>query len=353
MLATDALEITWGAEVARQRAPRQLVRDASLHFIDLPVARQSLDQTDADRSQTVYALVRMGPPKLQVEAGVGASRYRIDRDITIGLADGSHPLEESLQRRKTDPLLGVVWRPDSAVRLRAACRRWLRPIGLDTLAPVAVAGMPLDDQLVFAGGTLEQCRAQAEWMLTPHTFLSGHVERSRVHNLVSPLDGVLNTRTDITNLDRLRNRAQTPPPKPDLLEDTPIYGEGIARRAHLALEQVVGRNLGLRWHYIYTDSENTEPALAGRRIPYLARHQANVGMTWAPGWRSYLTAVAVYRSRRFADEANSVLLPSGWDAQVTLFKESYDKRWAVELFAANLLRKEASDVFGVAVSYRF
>jgi hypothetical protein len=170
---------------------------------------------------------------------------------------------------------------------------------------------------------------------------------------VSPLDGVLNTRTDITNVDRLRNRAQTPPPKPDLLEDTPVYGEGIARRAHLALEQVVGPNLGLRWHYIHTHSENTAPELAGRRIPYLARHQANLGMTWAPGWRSFVTAVAVYRSRRFTDEANTVALPAGWDAQVTVFKESDDKRWAVELFAANLFRKEASDIFGIAVSYRF
>jgi tetratricopeptide (TPR) repeat protein len=352
-LASDALEITWGAEVATQRSPRRLERDVSLHFVDFPVAKEALEQTDKDRSQTVYGLVRVGPPKLQLEAGVAASRYRIDRDITLLQTRGAIHVDESLQRRKTDPLVGVVWRPNSAMRLRAACRRWLRPIGLDTLAPVAVAGMPLDDQLVFAGGTLEQCRAQAEWTWTDRTFLSAHVERSRVHNLVSPLDGVLNTGADVTNLDRLRNRAQTPPPKPDLLEDTPIYGEGTARRTHVALEQRVGRNLGLRWHYIYTDSENTAPALAGLRIPYLARHQANIGMTWAPGWRSYLTVVGVYRTRRFADEANTVLLPSGWDAQVTLFKESYDKRWAVEIFGANLLKKEASDVFGVAVSYRF
>jgi hypothetical protein len=38
---------------------------------------------------------------------------------------------------------------------------------------------------------------------------------------------------------------------------------------------------------------------------------------------------------------------------VRLFLESADKRWAVEAVAANLLEKEASDVFGVTVSYRY
>ena len=61
----------------------------------------------------------------------------------------------------------------------------------------------------------------------------------------------------------------------------------------------------------------------------------------------------MYRSRRFADEANLQALPAGWDAQVTFFKESFDKRWSIELFAANLLKKEASDFFGVVLGYRF
>ena len=66
-----------------------------------------------------------------------------------------------------------------------------------------------------------------------------------------------------------------------------------------------------------------------------------------------MTAFAVYRSRRYADESNLVALPAGWDVQLNGFVESPDKRWALELFAANLFKKQASDVFGVAVSYRF
>jgi len=46
-------------------------------------------------------------------------------------------------------------------------------------------------------------------------------------------------------------------------------------------------------------------------------------------------------------------LPAGWDAQVNAFVETPDKRWALELFASGLLKKDASDVFGAALSYRF
>jgi hypothetical protein len=250
-------------------------------------------------------------------------------------------------------MAGVTWQLAPTMRLRAACRRWVRPIALDTMAPVAVAGIALDDQLVFAGGVLEQCGGQWEWTDSARTFATVHVERSRVHNLVSPLDGVLNTQADVTNLDRLRNRVLAQPPKPDLLEDTPVFGEGVARRATLAVERIVTPLVAARVNYTYTDSENTDPALAGRAIPFLPRHQVNLGLTWAPGWRTFVTAYATYRSQRFSDQANTAALPAGWDAQLDAFVETPDKHWSVEAFAANLLKKEASDVFGIVVSYRF
>jgi hypothetical protein len=48
-----------------------------------------------------------------------------------------------------------------------------------------------------------------------------------------------------------------------------------------------------------------------------------------------------------------VPLPAGWDCQARVFVESADKRWALEAYAANLLKKEASDTFGVTLSYRY
>jgi hypothetical protein len=262
-------------------------------------------------------------------------------------------VQETYRRRAGDPMAGVTWRFAPAMVVRAACRRWVRPIAPDTLGPVAVAGMPLDDQLVLPGGVLDQCRAQWEWSDARTTYASVRVERARVRNLVSPLDGVLNSQSDVTNLDRLRNRVLAQPPKPDVLEDVPVYGEGIARRASLSFERLVTPGIAARAYYTYTESENTDPALRGLLIPYLPRHQATVGASWAPGHHAFVTAQAVYRTRRFADAANAQPLAPGWDAQVDAFIETADKHWSVEGFAGNLLKKDASDVFGVVVSYRF
>lgn len=352
----DRVEISVGAETSRLREPKFLIRDTFLHSANATSPQESLDEVDRDRAESAYAAARWGDAALRLDIGAAWSFYRKDRDIHVvreGVSAVDIRLFEKYRRNRADPLVGVTWRIAPATLGRAACRRWMRPIAGDTLAPVAVAGMPLDDQLVFAGGVIEQCRGQLEWTAFDRTFVTALVERSRVHNLLSVLDGVLNTGSETTNLDRLRNRALTPPPKPDLLEAVPVYGEGIARRATLAVEQIVTPRIGMRAHYTYTESENTDPGLPGKWIPYLARHQANFGLTWAPGWRSYLTAQAVYRSRRYADEPNSVALPAGWDAQVNLFVESHDKRWAVEAFAANLFKKETSDVFGIVLSYRF
>jgi outer membrane receptor protein involved in Fe transport len=280
-------------------------------------------------------------------------RLRKDRDISTHQAAGDNHFQESYQRSKVDPLAGLTWKVGDTTLVRAACRRWARPVSIDTMAPVAVAGIPLDDQLVFAGGVLEQCRAQVEWSNAADTFITAYAERSRVHNLVSPLDGVQNANTDVTNLDRLRNRAIRPVPKPDELEDTPVYGQGEATRGTLAFDRIVTTNVAFRAYYTYTDSENTDPSFAGKEIPYLPRHQVNLGATWSPGWHAFVTAQAVYRTRRFTDEANLLPLPSSWDAYLDVFIESPDKHWSVEAFGSNLLKKEASDVFGVIVSYRF
>ncbi|HXN15969.1 MAG TPA: TonB-dependent receptor, partial [Usitatibacter sp.] len=355
-LSGEKLEVTWGAETARTRTPITLVRDSTLHLAATPSLQESLDQVDHDRSDNVYAIARWQDATLRLELGSAWVDYRKDRDILVSrqAAVGQDVrLMENYRLRKGAPIAGVTWRFAPSALARAACRRWVRPTALDSLAPVAVAGMPLDDQLVLSGGILEQCRAQWEWTQSPSTFIAAFVERSRVHNLVSPLDGVLNAHSDVTNLDRLRNRALSPVPKPDLLEDLPVYGQGIARRVNVAFEQIVTPCVGARIHYTYTDSENTAAGLEGRRIPYLARHQGNFALTWAPGWKTFVTTQAVYRSRRYADEGNTIGLPAGWDAQVNLFVESRDKHWAVEAYGANFFKKETKDLYGIVVSYRF
>ena len=364
-LASERFEFTWGAEGSRVDKDEVLLQDSSLHPVPTPVLVDRLDETDRDKSDTVYAMARWLDPRWRFEAGAAWMDYQKDRDFLVtrdASRGGTVALSESYRRKKVEPLAGLVWRYTDSQLVRAACRRWIHPASLDTLAPVAVAGMPLDDQLVYAGGTLDQCRAQWEWNDARRTFATAFVERSRVKNLVSPLDGVQNTASDLTNLDRLRNRAVTAPPTPDLLENPPVFGEGEVKRASVALDHIVNRVVTVRAYYTYSETVVDGPDYPGRvhpqgaKIPYIPRNLVNLGAVFAPGWHSLVSVYAVYRSERFTDEFNvaALALPAGWDAQVNFYIESPDKRWSVEAYATNLLKKpHVSDVLGAIVSYRF
>ena len=363
-LASDALELTAGAEGAHAKDVQVLLQDAGFHALPSSVPQDRLDETNRDRSDSLYAMLRYLAPSVRIEAGAAWMDYRKDRDIVVTRDPGRGgvvPLAESYRVKKVEPLAGVVWRVDQSLIVRGACRRWIHPASLDTQAPVSVAGMPLDDQLVYAGGTLDQCRAQVEWSDAKRTFATAFYERSRVSNLVSPLDGVQNTASDVTNLDRLRNRAISQPPTPDLLEGQPVFGEGEVKRATFALDRIVNPIVTLRAYYTYSDTQvegPNYPVLShpdGAKIPYIPRDQVNLGAVVAPGWHSLLSVYAIYRSERFTDAMNtpSLALPASWDAQVDYYIESADKHWSVEAYATNLLKKNVPDVLGLVVSYRF
>ncbi|WP_171161106.1 tetratricopeptide repeat protein [Usitatibacter palustris] len=354
-VAWKGWELTAGAETSRKKDPRHLVRDEGLHLPANPVNQEALDQEDRDRTDIVYAHARWKGERATAEVGLAWREHTKDRDILATLPGGIITATENYNRRGWDPALGGTYRTGEASLLRAACRQWLRPIGLDTLMPIAIAGIPLDDQLVLGGGELKQCNAAWQWNVRRDLFVVADVGESRVENLVSPLDGPLNTSGDTTNLDRLRNRVITPPATPDRLEQIPIYSEGRVRKAHVGLESIVSPAFAVRAHYTFSDSKNTNslPLFSGKEIPYVPRHYVNLGFTWTIAPRVFVTTIASNRSKRYADEANLVVLPHGWDAQVTLFTESADKRWALEVFGGNLFRKEDSDVFSAVVSYRF
>jgi tetratricopeptide (TPR) repeat protein len=349
----SGLELSVGVEAAQLHTPVALQADATPHFEGAPVAQGIVDQNDRDHSAAMYGTARWQRGAFRLEAALAWHHYEKERDINVYTSLAAVHVDESYRRDRADPYFGLTWSEGATgAHGRLGCRRWLRPTSLDTLEPVAVGGMPIEDQLVLAGGNLEQCRAQAEWS-SESLFVAVHGGRVEVHNLVSPLDGPLNAHLDITNLDRLRNRALTPLAKADLLEGLPIYSEGVMRRGGAMLEASIVPSLAARMEYLYTDSQNTAANCAGRLVPYLPRHLVAVGATWTPGHRIFVNASAIYRSERFTDEANTGRLLPGWVGQVRVFSETNDKHWSLEAFASDLWRKDASNVYGVIASYRF
>ena len=356
MLRGDGHEFTWGVEGARFETSNGLLLDASLHTPNSIVNRNSLDSSDRDRSTLAYGSMRMTASKWTIEALLGYSEYKKDRDFHIvipGTTTSTVDIAESSRSRRAIGAVGFVYRHRSGQVGRLACQEWTRPASLSTLAPVAIAGIVTDDQLVFPGGKSSRCRGQLEWELGAETFMSMGAERQKIRNLYSTLDGVLNTRTDVTNLDRLRSRTLPLPPKPDALEDTPVFSEANLTRASMSLEHIVIPSLAARFNYTYTNSANQLGVFRNNLIPYLPRHQAAIGTTWTYAARSYVSTQAIYRSTRFSDESNLVTLEPGWDMQVRAYVEFDRKHWSLEVFGLNLLKKNASDVFGVIVNYRF
>ncbi|MEP7154942.1 MAG: TonB-dependent receptor [Betaproteobacteria bacterium] len=348
-------EISWGVEASRLRTSNGLVQDEGVHTPATTALQGTLNSADRDRSALTYGSLRTTLGAFAFESALGWSDYRKDREfhVTSQSAAGSANIFENYRVNRANGAFGFVYREQPGRLLRFACQEWTRPASNSTLAPVAVAGIPGDDQLVFPGGKQTRCRGQLEWEVNAMTFMTAGAEWQNIRNLYSLLDGVLNTRTDVTNLDRLRNRVLPLPPKPDALEDTSVFSLGEVARASLSMEHIVDSSLAARFNYTYTDSADKFADFRDNHLPYLARHQASIGATWTYPSRSYVSAQAVYRSERYIDEGNQIRLEPGWDMQVRAYVEFDRKHWSLEAYAINLLKKNESDVFGVVVNYRF
>ena len=358
MLLADGREATWGIEAARLNTANGVVQDAGLHAPGGAIARNTLDSTDRDRSAVAYGSMRFTASQWTVEGRLGWSDYRKEREFHIGAQGQLVGIAEHYRRNRANGAIGAVYRPQPGRVARLACQEWTRPASLSTLAPVAVAGIATDDQLVFPGGNLSRCRGQVEWEAGADTFASFGAEWQHIRNLYSTLDGVLNTRADVTNLDRLRSRTLPLPPKPDALEDTPVFSLGVVARGSASLEQIVAPSLAARFNYTYTQSSARLEVFRDKFLPYLPRHQASVGATWTYAARSYVSAQAVYRSARFADEGNHARLDPGWDMQLRAYVEFDRKHWSLEAYAINFLKwhileKHNPGVRGVILNYRF
>lgn len=344
-----------GAERARMRSPNDLTQEPALGVPGSGVPRNRLVSLDSDHSTLTRAGLRWKGDAWTIEAGAGHTRYTKDRAFVATLVNPptTQNIDDDLARSRANWAMGASRRLAGNAVLRAACEDWVRPASSGSLMPLGTAGIIFDDQLVFAGGRSERCRAQLDWPLSRSTFVGAHIQHQRIANLFSLLDGVLNTRADVSNLDRLRNRNLPLPAKPDVLEDVSVFSLATQRGGGINLAHIFTPAIAAQIDYIHSVSRNTGPAFPGRQIPYLPRHRLQIGATWSLEGLGQLGGSAIHRSERYADEANLQRLEADWDVQLRWLMEFDRKRWTVEAFAANLLRKGASDSGGLIFTLRF
>lgn len=282
-----------------------------------------------------------------------------DWDIEGGLAavDYRKTVRETTrttryQTERALPALGLVWRPAERLVLRGAWQDWVRSAAPHSLRPPAIAGIAIDDQLTLPGGRQQRLRLQADWEASPALFASAFVDEKKVRNL-GEAGFVLNTAEEVSDPNRMRERGLFQNwGDPERLEAQPAFATGRARQAGLVGNAILGHGFAGSTSYVHTVSRNTSDWFDGMPLPYLPRHRVGFGLDWSNEARLTAGGWLVWRSERLATE-NGNPLPASWDLTLRMKWESADKRWQLEGWAANLLKKAAESTLGVGVQLRF
>lgn len=347
------LEWSLGLEHAHGRQPSRSRFDyPGFNVVD------GVHQDAQDRSTDLYASIKWtATAQTALQADVFWQDYEKDRAIFVyrdiaGNRVSNRNLTEQYRRRELQPRLGMVHRFADDLTIRAAYQRWQKPAQFNTLSPVDTAGLPLEDSMVLEGGKLTRYRAQLEWRQA-QAFVSAFVGQDRVNNLVSALSGVLNTQADLSQIAQLRNRSVVNLANMDLLEGPSTFASGRLNQVGVAWNGILDDEWGAYARYRYTRSENDSAGLADKWLPFQPRHRLTGGFSWISPSRWQVGTQLTWRSLRYVDEANSQSLQPGWDLAVKAYWESNDKRWAVETFAANLLKKQTDRIWGINLQARF
>ncbi|MFN4117950.1 tetratricopeptide repeat protein [Acidovorax sp.] len=299
---------------------------------------------NVDRRYTGFTLATTQrlDPGLTLDAALGLQqiRHRVDGVTQSYLVNLEQFSEEQATRADTErmvtPRVGLVWQPAQGTTVRMAYQDWMRPLSVSTLTSVETAGIPVEDRLLEAGGRHKRLVAQVGLELGQNTFLSLRADHLRVRN---PGTVGVDMRTpSLPFLEEMRNAQLVNLSTTDLLEDTPSFDTGTLKALAGGVNHMFSRSWSGYAKYLYQGSESRsfDAGVPVGRIPYIPRHTAVVGATWAGEQRFYVSGRAVYRSERFEDKENFTRIAPGWGVDLMGFWESRDKHWVIGAAALNL-----------------
>lgn len=348
-LISDNLEITLGADWQQDDTTESVLENFPLFFTDDQISndnqwdRESIDLYLSSRIQV--------NDRLQLEAGLFYQRheqtFRNVNEFISQIDFGFIPAETiaAFTYDKLNYRAGLVYQFGHNRQFRLAHQRWVRPVGQNTLGPVATAGIVLDDRLTRKGGEVIRSMAQLEWEWTSSTFSKVFYDRRRIANKRFSI--VPFSTEESGGIFQLQNRRASRFAREDVLEFTtpPDFIQGDVTMAGASVNQIVTPRWSLFARYAYTESDNTASVLATDsleclftpeparidQLPLLPRNTGVIGSTLAFPLRISLVAQGVYRSKRYTNDANCEALPSNWSAAADFLIESRDKSWAFRL----------------------
>jgi len=307
---------------------------------------------DIDRRYTALTLdgQRQVNPAVRLDGALGVQqiRHRVNGTSAFALVNldavGGDVATRNDTERVVSPRLGMVFQPAPGSTLRLAYQDWMRPLSTGTLTRVDTAGIAVEDRLLEAGGRHKRTVAQWAQELGHDTFLTLRADHMRIAN---PGTIGVDLRTpSLPFLEEMRNAQLANLSTSDVLEDTPSFDGGRLSSLGAGVNHMFSRNWSGYGKYLYQHgrSEYLDGSLlvTGRMIPFIPRHTAVLGATWASGARVYLSGRLVYRSERFEDKENLTRRPPGWGLDLMGFWESQDKRWVIGVAALNLLAPKSA-----------
>jgi tetratricopeptide (TPR) repeat protein len=226
----------------------------------------------------------------------------------------------AIDEQRLEPRLGVAWTPFEGHYLRAGFLREGSFITSATLAPIGILGLQSNQSSLATNGfsVTFAARWDAEWTSRLFTALDYQHQEFEKLSIGVPASA---TTIDLT--------------------------EGRLDRVSATANLWIGGGFGAFATFAYADSENEDsvsPGFGGP-LPFVPENSARLGLTWVHPSNLKVTLAGTYVGARTGDESGAEL-DDYWTADAFLTWEPFDKRFALELAAYNLLDEK----FDVATS---
>ena len=258
--------------------------------------------------------------------------------------------------RKARPRVGVTYRFGPGRALHAAYIENMRAPAGSTLAPVSIAGIPIDHQYQLPGSLGRKRAMQLDWELDARTFAWGMLSSQDIVNptfangsLLLPRSALLEVGDRAGVLGAVTASGQT---AIDAYDGYPKFSRGRLRQAGFALNRVLTPRWSVLGSYTWAHARNTSERFFGNGLPGVPRHTAVLANVWRHGGRDTSLVSLVYRSSRFADEANTDPVAAGWSLNLVHARETADRRWAFTGTLQTRLRGSADPTLWFSVRYR-
>jgi tetratricopeptide (TPR) repeat protein len=290
----------------------------------------------------------------QVQLDLVATDYekRIDGDLRSGGV--FRLIDRRFSERRMTPRLGFSFEPGAGHRLRYAYQDWLRPSSPGGLAPVATAGIPLEESLVRFGGRVKRnvARLESEW--TPRLFTEIGFDSRRSTNLDTYDISLVE---NFANLARVRQKTLTEVTDFQAgASSSELSNVNLAARAEvdqfsIKTNLIASNSLSLTASYLSTRSKLV---LTRDNDPYyLPKSTVRIGATWIAPQRVRYAFDAQWRSTAWTFLDLTAPRRAYWAGAASAYWETADKRWGVAAFAKELFNRNENVFYGVAANLRF